>query len=250
MFDTDCPRGTPEKYFKSYGRSHVDLRGAPASIEYEFKIRQFLNLIHGADYPCVGAKAAFARKNYRIGFHGQMGSMESTPLLAEHLYKYILELSDKTVDSLFASYVAIFEERKLSSEEEAHYLLWEQLQKLHLVDRTLFKYASGVSSDPNANDFAFSVGETAFFVVGMNPCAHRSARRFAYPTLVFNAHSQFQELRRTGEYSRIQEVTRARDIKLHGHLNSNIANFGEKPESFQYSGIDSNVTCPFNKKNE
>ncbi len=87
----------------------------------------------------------------------------------------------------------------------------------------------------------------AFFVVGMHPDASRAARRFAWPTLVFNAHEQFEHLREDGRYGGLQRQIRARELRLDGTLNPNLADFGRHSEARQYSGraTEDSWRCPF-----
>ena len=61
---------------------------------------------------------------------------------------------------------------------------------------------------PPIREFAFSFAGTAFFVVGLHAASSRMARRFAWPTLMFNPHDQFDRLRETGRYPRFQQVIR------------------------------------------
>jgi FPC/CPF motif-containing protein YcgG len=86
----------------------------------------------------------------------------------------------------------------------------------------------------------------AFFVVGLSPQGERWARRFPWPTLVFNAHEQFEQLRRSGQFSRIRERIRERDVELEGEANPNLADFGNHTEARQYSGreVERDWTCP------
>ena len=67
-----------------------------------------------------------------------------------------------------------------------------------------------------------------------------------WPTLAFNAHSQFEQLRETGQFERIQTVIRDRDRELEGDLNPNLSNFGEHTEARQYSGreVEADWVCP------
>ena len=94
--------------------------------------------------------------------------------------------------------------------------------------------------------FSFSFAGRAFFVVGLSPGGERWARTFPWPTLAFNAHSQFEQLRETGQFERIQAVIRDRDRELEGDLNPNLSNFGEHTEARQYSGreVEADWVCP------
>jgi FPC/CPF motif-containing protein YcgG len=84
-------------------------------------------------------------------------------------------------------------------------------------------------------------------VVGLHPASSRFARRFAWPTLVFNAHHQFDRLRAEGRYDRMQEVIRSRELALQGDLNPNLGDFGSLSEARQYSGrpAEAGWRCPF-----
>jgi uncharacterized protein len=68
-----------------------------------------------------------------------------------------------------------------------------------------------------------------------------------WPTLVFNAHHQFEKLRGEGRYARVQEVIRDRERNLQGNLNPNLADFGTRSEARQYSGrtVEEEWRCPF-----
>ena len=49
-------------------------------------------------------------------------------------------------------------------------------------------------------NFGFSFAGRGFFVIGLHPASSRLARRFPWPTLVFNAHFQFDRLKADGRY--------------------------------------------------
>ena len=125
--------------------------------------------------------------------------------------------------------------------------LWRHLQGMHRCDRLDFEWAPGVSSDPQSPDFSFSIAGRAFFVVGLHPRASRLARRAPMPSIAFNFHSQFEQLRASGKFDKMQRVIRARDIALQGHTNPVLSPYGEASEARQYSGRDLGVAwaCPF-----
>ena len=62
---------------------------------------------------------------------------------------------------------------------------------------------------PSDQHFAFSAGGTAYFIVGLHPAASRDARRTPTPTLVFNLHEQFEELRASGRFPRMRDKIRS-----------------------------------------
>jgi FPC/CPF motif-containing protein YcgG len=116
-----------------------------------------------------------------------------------------------------ASFVAVFRGPVPTSEVEFEGLLWRQLGLLHAADPEPWDHA--VSSDVASPHFGFSVAGRAFFVIGMHPAASRRARRTPLPVLVFNLHSQFEQLRASGRYDRIRDTVRKRDVRLQGSVN-------------------------------
>ena len=93
-----------------------------------------------------------------------------------------------------------------------------------------------MGSDPNDPHFAFSAGGTAYFIVGLHPAASRVARRAPLPTLVFNPHDQFEELRAEGRFDGMRTTIRRRDEDLQGFVNPMVADHGDSTEALQYSG--------------
>jgi len=104
-----------------------------------------------------------------------------------------------------------------------------------------------VSPDPEDANFAVSFAGQAFFIVGLHPGATRPARRFAYPTIIFNLHAQFVELRKQGRYERMREQIIKRDIDLAGTVNPMLTAHGERSAARQYSGraVSETWACPF-----
>lgn len=124
-------------------------------------------------------------------------------------------------------------------------LLWEQLREVHAADEQ--PWAPDVSDDPDDPHFAFSGAGTAYFVVGLHPKASRDARRAAVPTLVFNLHAQFEELRTSGAFPGMRDLIRARDEALQGQINPMVSAHGESSECRQYSGrqVSAKWQAPF-----
>ncbi|MBA4168378.1 MAG: YqcI/YcgG family protein, partial [Chitinophagaceae bacterium] len=103
-----------------------------------------------------------------------------------------------------------------------------------------------VCADPHDASFSFSLKEEAFFVIGMHRDSSRASRRFRYPTLVFNPHDQFVKLRAANQYKRLQQIVRKRDIAYSGSVNPMLDDFGNRSETYQYSGrcYDGSWKCP------
>jgi hypothetical protein len=211
----------------------------------EFVHDSFRALVLNSRFSCVGAKAALGRGSYRVGLYGALGSTEAAAGLARDLFSFVEEQGE--LGGEFTTFVASFEGPTAADEATFERLLWAQLQRLHEEDRRHHRWDPSVSEDPEDPTFAFSFAERAFFVVGLHPASSRFARRFAWPTLIFNAHEQFHRLREEGRYERMQEVIRLRERSLQGTLNPNLGDFGVRSEARQYSGraAEAQWRCPF-----
>lgn len=206
---------------------------------------RFRTHILSQEFPCVGGKAAINTNAYRFSLYPAMNTRAATAGLAHDLWEYAQERP--TLETEYATFIASFAAPVVSDEREWEQLLWAQLQSLHELDRPHHAWDSTVSSDPESPDFSFSFAGTAFFIVGLHPASSRLARRFAWPTLVFNAHTQFERLREQHQFERMREMIRTRDYKLQGSLNPNLSNHGELSEARQYSGraVEGDWKCPF-----
>lgn len=85
----------------------------------------------------------------------------------------------------------------------------------------------GVSSDPASCEFSFSIAGRAFFIVGLHPSSSRISRCAPVPCLAFNFHDQFQLLRTSGKFEKMQRSIRTRDVALQGSANPALKSFGE-----------------------
>jgi FPC/CPF motif-containing protein YcgG len=183
------------------------------------------------DYPCLGARSVFNRERATVVVLEQLASDAATRILAHALTAFGRE-TDRAEG--FASLVAVFRATDVADEAEFETLLWRQLELLHEADHKAWD--PSVSDDPANPHFAFSVGGTAFFVVGLHPQASRIARRAPLPTLVFNLHDQFEELRESDRFERMRDTIRRRDAELQGSVNPMVADHGRDSEARQYSG--------------
>ena len=104
-----------------------------------------------------------------------------------------------------------------------------------------------VVADPASPEFSFSLKEEAFFVVGLHPGSSRAARQFQHPTLVFNAHAQFEQIRENGRFDHLRDTMRTRDAAYSGSVNPMLQNFGQASEAYQYTGkaYDDAWKCSF-----
>jgi uncharacterized protein len=201
-------------------------------------------LILDPEYPCVGSRSALNQSSYRFGFYDELASPEVTKGLARDLLFFTKEQPE--IGGQFTTFIASFERPKAIDDVEFERLLWEQLRLLHDEDKQFNKWDPSVSRNPEDPTFSFSFGGRAFFVVGLSPNNERWARKFPWPTLAFNAHFQFEELRESGQFERVQEVIRERDREIEGDTNPNLANFGEHTEARQYAGrpVGPDWRCP------
>ena len=200
----------------------------------------------GADFACVAARSVLNRKAYRLGIYDALGTQDAAMGLCHDLYEFSHEFASGAQP--FTSFVAAFRGPQVLTEEHFETLLWRQLQMMHAVDARYFDWDRNVSKDPASPKFSFSIGGRAFYVVGLNPCASRMARRTADEAyLVFNGHDQFEALRLGGKYGQLQKAIRARDIASQGSMNPMLDDFGTISEARQYSGraVPPDWRCPF-----
>ena len=213
----------------------------------EFVHDSFRALVLNPRFTCVAAKSAFNKDNYRFAtYTHELASEDATASLARDLYLFVND-QKRLQEQGFYTFVATFTGPSGMDEPAFEALLWSQLQTLHNADTEVFDWDSTVSHDPQNPHFAWSFGGVAFFVVGLHPASSRFTRRFAFPTLVFNAHIQFEKLREDGKYERFQDVMRSRDTALQGGINPNLSDFGDASDARQYSGrkVESDWQCPF-----
>jgi hypothetical protein len=207
-------------------------------------IEDFRSFVAAQSFPCVGAKSALHRERIEFEVCDRLGSSDSAAVIRDGLALFSARHPDPGMEPI--SFVAIFRE-PVAGEDDFHNRLWMQLQAVHDLDIEEHPWASDVSDDPGSSDFSFSVASRAFFVVGLHPCSSRLARRAPRPTLVFNFHGQFEALRASGRYAKLQSAIRERDVALQGDVNPVLARFGEASEALQYSGR-AGGKCPFHTR--
>lgn len=206
--------------------------------------------IYSPGFSCVGAKSAIRNGNYRFSLYGELATVEATAGLACDLYTFAAEQSDS--DNPFTTFVASFDGPTIAGEQDFERLLWRQLQCLHDVDHEHHPWDPSVGRDPQQPDFSFSFAGTAFFVVGLFAGSGRWNRRFAWPTMVFNLHRQFELLRSRGQYTRLRDVIRDRELAGQGSVYAMLTDFGAKSEARSYAGrvVEPDWQCPFHAKQE
>ncbi|MHA7811898.1 MAG: guanitoxin biosynthesis heme-dependent pre-guanitoxin N-hydroxylase GntA [Phycisphaerales bacterium] len=203
----------------------------PAAAAIHAALRAFIT--HQA-YPCVGAKASLNKGTYRIAQYGELGRASSALECARDLQWFAQHARD--IDEETASFIAVFDDPHITDVDVFEQRLWAQLQGMHDVDALKYDWDPSVASDPADPDFSFSIGGRGFFIVGLHPHAPREARRFPYPTLVFNLHEQFEAMREQGNYEKIKASIRKREERLEGTPNPLVADHGTISEAQQYAG--------------
>jgi len=210
----------------------------------------FRAFVGNPKFSCLAGKGVVHADRFELGVYGELGSSQSAAALARDLERFIA--APEAADAAFRSLVAVFPGSAPRDEAEFELLLWTQLAELHDRDDPLRGWDAAVSDDPEDPRFAFSFAGCGLFVIGMHPLSSRDARRFDWPTLVFNPHAQFEQLRASGRFDRLRGIVREREIALQGSLNPNLADFGESSEARQYSGraAERDWQCPFHRKAE
>lgn len=201
------------------------------------------------DFPCVGAKSALARGTLKTLVCHSLASNWDDLRVHRELMDWAEEY--RADPGGLRSLAVVFSGPDDLDETAFEALMWERIQSFADKDHWLGQsYDHRVSADPDAPHFSLSFGGEAFFVVGLHPAASRPARRFPRPTLVFNLHAQFEQLRDEGKYERMRETILLRDHDLAGSMNPMLARHGEVSEARQYSGreVSEDWACPFRDK--
>jgi len=211
--------------------------------------RQFYLFIKDKLFPCVGAKAALARGHISCMVANHMACPEDDPAILQFIYQFIGAYRQS--GDLFHSAAVIFKEPVCVAENVFDRLLWQRLQSLADADRENYAYDSRVSADPCSSEFSFSLGEEAFFVIGMHPSSGREARAFSRPAIIFNPHNQFEKLKESEQFEKMKAVVRKRDLLFSGSVNPMLDDYGKRSEARQYSGRQYNNQwqCPLKKVN-
>lgn len=197
-------------------------------------------------HPCVMARSVVANDQIMVSSYKSMNQLCPHHLLAD--MKAYLE--DVEVNSMnFQTFIAVFEETDCSTELEFENNLWKILHNLRGIDT--HSWDDSTSSNPVSPKFSYSLLGTSFYIVGMHPNSSRWARSSPVPMVVFNLHSQFELLRKEGNYDRVRDLIRQRDEDYQGSVNPMVKDFGEDSEAKQYSGraVEPDWKCPYKFEN-
>lgn len=214
--------------------------------EDKIVIDEFISFIQKAEFPCVAAKAALSKDQFHFFVADHMACPKDDAAILQFLYDFVDSFRLK--ETQFHTACIIFKGPVLFDESMFDKFLWMRLQALSDLDARNFSSDKRVSNDTSSPDYSFSLKEEAFYVVGLSPASSRDARRFKYPTLVFNAHAQFELLRTLNTYGKMKDIIRKKEMQFSGSVNPMLDDFGGSSEVHQYSGMqhDSSWKCPLN----
>ena len=217
--------------------------------ENEVYIQDYKSFLDRKEYPCIAAKAALQKQQVRIFVADHMACPKDDRAILDFMYNFVDEY--RSSKDFFHSAAVIFKGPEMPLEEDFESMLFQRLQSLANIGSKEYAYDKRVSSDPNSKDFSFSIKEEAFYIIGLHPNSSREARKFRYPTIVFNPHQQFEILRATERYDKMKKIVRKLDTAYSGSVNPMLQDFGSAPEVFQYSGrkLDRSWECPLKINN-
>ena len=209
-------------------------------------IDKLQTFIANPQFPCVGAKSALARGQIKAVVARSIASAWNDLAIHAALLRFVAQY--RRDRALFQSLAVIFEGPRTLDERAFETNMWARIQSMSDKDAWLGQpYDASVSPDPANPHFSLSFGGEAFFVVGLHPRASRKARRFVAPTMIFNLHDQFEQLRAEGRYEKLRHSIIARDEIYSGSVNPMLSRHGEASEARQYSGrvVGNDWGCPF-----
>jgi uncharacterized protein len=191
-------------------------------------------------YPCLGGASAIRTGDYRLGIYPRLGSVRASQECFADLTTYLQERPAQ--DYPISVFVAVFDGPVTGGEIGFERALWRQLQAMHRLDPgpAGLRRPGPIAVEPDDEGFVF--WDRTFFVVGLHPAASRWARRFAWPTLAFNALTHDALLRSRGQYERMQTAIRRRDVRLQGTPNPAL----DLPQVAQFAGrmVTNDWQCP------
>ena len=212
--------------------------------QHQTVINSFHTFLSNNTYPCVAAKDAAAKQNIKIMIAHHLACPADDQEIIKFIYNFTNEY--RQAEKGFHSAAIIFKEPANIDEKLFDALMWQRLQALRNLDAKKYPYDSRVDDDPSSPAFSFSLMQEAFFILALHPQNSRQARRFTYPTLIFNPHAQFTKMKATAAYENMKAIVRKRDRAFSGSINPMLTDFGQASEVYQYSGrvYDEKWQCP------
>jgi FPC/CPF motif-containing protein YcgG len=198
-------------------------------------LKAFLEYIESEMFACVAAKTAALMKTM---IHRDCCADNKVTI--KDAYGFLKEFVSQCeqISKANSSFVLSFSDKTFTDDAGFETFLWETLNQLHNLDfESGLDWSDECSSDPNSPQFGFSILGEPFFIVGLHSNASRISRCSPFPALVFNVHRQFNYLKRTGTFEKLQAEIRRRELLIQGSINPNINNVSIP-----------GWKCPFSKK--
>ncbi len=205
----------------------------------------FKEMIIKNSFPCVAAKDAVNKSNVEFFHGGHIACPQNDSEILNFLYNFIKNF--RICKNGFHSAVVLFPLTNSIDENQFEEYIFQRLKALRTLDDQNFGYDKRVSSDPESENFSYSLMEEAFFIIGLHPNSSRPARQFKVPAIVFNPHVQFDDLRSKDRYQKMKNIVRKKDLEFSGSINPMLSDFGRKSEVYQYSGkfYHAEQKCPY-----
>ena len=218
-------------YMKNAVNCHADLK----------------KLISTRNYPCVAAIQASHKEEIWGDVYEDFGSGRAAPALLRDLLQFKKMQQENNI--AYLTYVAYYPQDIAESEEDFERGLWAELSALWNDPEVAGGWDPQFSDDPEDRSFCFSLGGSAFFVVGLHARSSRLSRRLPYNALAFNLYGQFRSLMEKGSYDDMVKINRGRDLKYQGDVNPMASAYQDSWEAIQFSGRKNSDSwqCPFTK---
>ena len=196
--------------------------------------QELIDYVMKPSFPCFMAKSVSRIGLMRMHITPSINDIEDIRRTKENMYDFIDEYRKRP--TRLSSFALVIKEEKYKDFNFFENAFWDFLQKLNHEDKKFYPHDQNVSSKVHDNDFGYSIKSEAFFILALHPESPRLARRFKYPTIIFNPHAQFETLRHKGLFKKVRDAIRLKDKLLQGEINPMLNDFGEKTEVFQYLG--------------
>ncbi|MFN0012152.1 MAG: YqcI/YcgG family protein [Phycisphaerales bacterium] len=208
----------------------------------------FRGLVQSPHFVCIAAQAAFKKGTFRIAHvDAEVGTWDSSIMLGYAMTRFIGDLA--TLPTPFRPLVVIFEGPTAASPEQFRDRFWSTLQQASDIDALCFSPTREVDSKLTSPHFGYSIGQRGWFVNGSFPSAPLIGRRTPLPTLICNLQSNFEQLKHSGQFVRIQKANTARQLAVQGCVNPYLTELGgDADQSVQFVSVPHGPGgCPFRR---
>lgn len=197
----------------------------------------FQELVLHPDFACIAGQGVARGKRYAFNAYPDMTSADVAEGVSHDLLKFKEEfgLADKKDKIQLVSFVAAFENPKITNQLDGAENLYKLLGNMHKADEQKgYAWSTKVSKDINSPDFGFSSSGDAFFITYLYPHAASAARKSEVPMVLFTAHTIFEKMKETDAFEKMKSHIRGRQDEVHPHS----ANHGDANEFRQYALVD------------